>query len=1562
MSGSAARRSREARLAVLLTVLVLVSVVAGVPVPASPSASDDGGEATASTAGGAETTAVQPIETCTVIETPGRYELVADVTQPEGPACIVIAASDVRLDGAGYTVDTSFEGDAVAVVGEDVSNVTVENLVIDNVQEGIRVDVGATSSVGDLTVRNNEIDSRSRAINLTLSGSNTAVTVDGVTLANNVLESGDEGIAVEMIDETGWAARNLSIRGNDVRSGGVGVHVETYGDDMTVQNYEFRNNVVDSGDHGIQLIADGTGEAVTGVSVVGNDVRSEIGYRSGNPIRILANDPNQELGVTVADNRLNATNTSGANEGIFVWADGDGTEASVGVTNNTVGALTGQSPPDNGIKFTVDGEDQVLDTAVRNNTVTATDDGIELDAGSFSDASTLRATIADNEVTAGVLGIQVEADGSDNDAQVSVRRNRLEVETDGIEVEADDSGVALTATIANNVVDGAAADGVALDAGGDGATVDATVDGNVVGNGDTGVDLRLAGGNDRVDVSLLDNELTVEGVAVVTAGPVDGVVLDGNLLDGGLYGVRNDNTTSGYVDATNNDWGSPDGPDSAGPYADPVTGTLADGNGSNVTELSGGVSNVRFDPWTGKEESPGGAEPIDGCTVIDEPGRYELTGNVTAESAEYCIRITASNVTFDGNGYTVDGVNGESGTVGILVGARAETSLGWAPAETAQGLENVTVRTVRVVDWAAGIRLASRIGPTDDVAVDGVSVVGADSGIVVDRGRGVTIRDSVVRDASVYGISLRETTGATVRNNRLRNSSFGVDVSFSATGTVLRDNVVGESDRTGIRVGGPDTVVRNNTVRDGESAVLLLGSDVENATVAENTVAGNLVGIQIGPFAGASSFRNNVVRGNAVGVLLEGAQNHTFEGTAFDGNGGWSVQASPSTGEVPQSASNNTFTDVTFATTGGTFTFTLTDTEIRPAVEVPPLPDGTADVGVFVRARNTSEAGRLDLEVTYDDAAASDVNEETLSVWRYDGEWTDRGGSVDPTENTVSKTVESFSVFAVLGDPASETTADVVVEGTNAPVTEGETLVVEAVLRNTGDATVEERVSLVVGGVERDATTVAVEPGEIRTVRLSWETDSGDAGTYAAAVRGEGNADEAEVTVEQRSEPPPEQIPVFSVLVDETNSPVDAGERVDVVATVRNTGDAEGTESVTLSVGGTVVDEVGVTVPPGETARVVLTWDTDEGDVGEQVPVVTVGDASDATIVRVESTNRPPVAGFTYSPRVPSPGEEVTFEATPSDPDGTVEGYEWRIDGEVVSTEPAFEWRFDREGDRNVSLVVTDDDGSTNGTNRTVEVAVLTVDLWTTPATPVTGESVSLVATTSLDDPSEAEYRWTVDGEEQFVTPSPYADVVFDEAGHHEVTVEVVAPSEETETDAVGVVVEERTRDDPTTTPPPTTTEPPPTADPPAGTTTAGPPATTTAPETTTPPDDRTTAPGTGTTTPGPGTTRSETTRGPEETTAPDAPPTTDPDRETTSGDGTDEGETTGAEPGDPTATTEPSDGTERSSPGGTSDTADAGDGTPNGTAPATDGDGSPGLGVGAALVALGCLLVLRRR
>ena len=220
----------------------------------------------------------------------------------------------------------------------------------------------------------------------------------------------------------------------------------------------------------------------------------------------------------------------------------------------------------------------------------------------------------------------------------------------------------------------------------------------------------------------------------------------------------------------------------------------------------------------------------------------------------------------------------------------------------------------------------------------------------------------------------------------------------------------------------------------------------------------------------------------------------------------------------------------------------------------------------------------------------------------------------------------AVGVAAVAGQFGGVT---VTVESTSSPVVAGETLQVTVRLENTGELASEQTVTLTVDGTERDSQTVVVDAYANRTVELTWGTASGEAGNYVATVAGADGSDSVDVSVLQPAD--------FAVSIDETNAPVEAGEPLEVGATVRNTGGVIGTQNVTLSVGGSERDRRGLLLEAGESRTLTLGWNTTSGDVGEYTATVASADDSAGTAVAVTApavfevslagTNAPILAG-----------------------------------------------------------------------------------------------------------------------------------------------------------------------------------------------------------------------------------------------------------------------------------------------------------------------------------------------
>lgn len=103
---------------------------------------------------------------------------------------------------------------------------------------------------------------------------------------------------------------------------------------------------------------------------------------------------------------------------------------------------------------------------------------------------------------------------------------------------------------------------------------------------------------------------------------------------------------------------------------------------------------------------------ISSCSTIDEPGRYELTSEITngggTRISQSCIEIRSGNVILDGNGHVIDG-RGTSHTIGVAVRTSENSSN-----------KEVRIENVTVTDWHKGVAFHSAAqGRVQDVSASG---------------------------------------------------------------------------------------------------------------------------------------------------------------------------------------------------------------------------------------------------------------------------------------------------------------------------------------------------------------------------------------------------------------------------------------------------------------------------------------------------------------------------------------------------------------------------------------------------------------------------------------------------------------------------------------------------------------------------------------------------------------------------------------------------------------------------------------------------------------------------
>lgn len=106
--------------------------------------------------------------------------------------------------------------------------------------------------------------------------------------------------------------------------------------------------------------------------------------------------------------------------------------------------------------------------------------------------------------------------------------------------------------------------------------------------------------------------------------------------------------------------------------------------------------------------------------------------------------------------------------------------------------------------------------------------------------------------------------------------------------------------------------------------------------------------------------------------------------------------------------------------------------------------------------------------------------------------------------------------------------------------------------------------------------------------------------------------------------------------------------------------------------------------------------------------------ATDAVAYRLDDRdNEAPTARLSFAPEEPTTGDWLVFNGfESSDPDGSIQSYEWRFDGAEaadaiwgVGSGWYTDHRFETPGNHTVNLTVTDDAGATDTVRRTISVA-----------------------------------------------------------------------------------------------------------------------------------------------------------------------------------------------------------------------------------------------------------------
>ncbi|WP_166035574.1 PKD domain-containing protein [Halorussus pelagicus] len=150
-------------------------------------------------------------------------------------------------------------------------------------------------------------------------------------------------------------------------------------------------------------------------------------------------------------------------------------------------------------------------------------------------------------------------------------------------------------------------------------------------------------------------------------------------------------------------------------------------------------------------------------------------------------------------------------------------------------------------------------------------------------------------------------------------------------------------------------------------------------------------------------------------------------------------------------------------------------------------------------------------------------------------------------------------------------------------------------------------------------------------------------------------------------------------------------------------------------------------------------------------------------------------ASISFSPDDPAPDDTITFDGSDSTAPGTIEEYEWDLDGdEYVEEDGAtVTTAFDSAGTYTVTLWVTDDEGETDETTVTVSVEndAPKAAFSYSPNDPAPDDTITFDAGESSDpDGRITDYEWDLDGDDYVEESGSTVTTSFETGGTYTVT------------------------------------------------------------------------------------------------------------------------------------------------------------------------------------------------
>jgi|GEM_PF-4813882 len=637
-----------------------------------------------------------------------------------------------------------------------------------------------------------------------------------------------------------------------------------------------------------------------------------------------------------------------------------------------------------------------------------------------------------------------------------------------------------------------------------------------------------------------------------------------------------------------------------------------------------------------------GEVTVTDTTVRDGEGNVEIragTGTVTGLTVENNRVFESEIVEFE---FT------DSGSVSdvLLTDNAARSGL------LVQGSANVGLNSITITE--TGSEITQGLSPDR-------------GGLVIVESSNVAVADATVTDNDMNGISVLGSPQVTISESTVTGNADGGISTISGDELRVLDTVLSQNDFGAVFFASNDVRV------EGVEATENLGGGLGFADSSDVVVTGTVVtdtgGTERGTGQGlvfqstGASVRNTVLRNNAgrdvvsepgsgeeIPVIPVSPEDETLESAPTS-----PVQlpstVEPSMGTLTAASIEGEPRSVASLTTDGASTRAvgsvvqevdgtepvvlenvslgtapvLTEATLEGAYlevvtaegETPGLPVNWVETGNYLLTGSNAEGGYADLSLDAPEDIPNSVTTSSLRVWEFYETWQLFGGSDETASPTAESTVTgSTRLIALLGQEPPEGNFSLGDLSTNSPVRPGETVSVDTTVQNVADRYGTQNVSLRVGDAIVDHTTLTLEPGESRDLTFEWTTSEDDAGDYDLTVASANDTATTTATVD------PIDPANYTVDIESTTAPVEAGGSIDVVATVTNTGEVTGEQAVTLQAGDETVDTTTLALEPGESRELTLSWETSTDDAGDHDLTVASANDTDQTTVTVTALER----------------------------------------------------------------------------------------------------------------------------------------------------------------------------------------------------------------------------------------------------------------------------------------------------------------------------------------------------